>query len=74
MLNGLLQAARLSAPDTVAGLLADQGEALGAQSVTIYLVDYEQVALVPLQREAVQVREPLPVASTPAGRCCGECR
>jgi hypothetical protein len=74
MLSGLMQAARLSAPDQVAALLAAQGEALGARSVTIYLIDHEQLLLVPLQREGVPIREPLTVASTLAGRCFRELR
>jgi serine phosphatase RsbU (regulator of sigma subunit) len=74
MLTGLLQAARLSEPTQVAGLLADQGEALGARGVIIYLIDHEQVTLVPLQREGAAVQEPLPVASTLAGRCFQDLR
>jgi serine phosphatase RsbU (regulator of sigma subunit) len=74
MLGGLAQTTRLSASDRVAALLAEQGEALGARSVTIYLIDQEQVVLVPLQREGVPGREPLPVASTLAGRCFRDLR
>src|SRR3954451_9735032 len=74
MLNGLFQAARLSAPDRVADLLAHPGEALGAQTVTIYLIDHEQVTLVPLRREVLVPPEPLPVASTLAGRCFQDLR
>ncbi len=74
MLNGLFQAARLSAPDRVAELLAHHGEALGAQNVTIYLIDHEQVTLVPLPREGLATPEPLPVASTLAGRCFQDMR
>jgi serine phosphatase RsbU (regulator of sigma subunit) len=74
MLNGLVQAARLSEPTQVAALLADQGEALGAGSVTIYLVDHEQLTLVPLRHEGTAAQEPLPVASTLAGRCFQDLR
>jgi len=74
MLAGLALAARLSAPDRVAAFLAEQGEALGARSVTIYLIDHEQVVLVPLQREGVPTTEPLPVASTLTGRCFRDLR
>jgi serine phosphatase RsbU (regulator of sigma subunit) len=74
MLSGLAQTTRLSAPNRVAALLAEQGEALGARSVTIYLIDHEQVMLVPLQREGGPTREPLPVASTLAGRCFRDLR
>jgi serine phosphatase RsbU (regulator of sigma subunit) len=74
MLSGLLQAARLSAPDAVAALLAEHGEDLGARAVTIYLIDHEQLVLVPLQRTGVADQEPLPVASTLAGRCFQDLR
>jgi hypothetical protein len=74
MLNGLFQAARLSVPDRVAELLARHGEALGARNVTIYLIDHEQVTLVPLPRQALVTPEPLPVASTLAGRCFQDLR
>src|SRR5918912_3170102 len=74
MLNGLVQAARLSEPTRVAALLAEQGEALGARSVRIYLIDHEQVMLVPLSREEAEVQQPLPVASTLAGPCFQDLR
>ena len=74
MLTGLLQAARLSEPTQVAQLLTEQGEALGARSVTIYLIDHEQVMLVPLPQGQAPDREPLPVASTLAGRCFQDLR
>lgn len=48
MLTGLLTAARLSVPDDVAALLAERGQALGAEDVTVYLVDQEQYLLVAL--------------------------
>jgi len=74
MLNGLVQASRLSAPDRVAALLAEQGEALGARNVTIYLIDHDQTTLVPVTRHGAPGREPLPVASTIAGRCFQDLR
>ncbi len=70
MLSGLLAAARLSVPDDVAALLAEQGRALGAENVTVYLVDQEQYLLVPLpQHDDGGGREPLSIESTLAGRC-----
>jgi len=69
MLVGLLSAARLSVPDQVAALLADQGTALGADDVTLYLVDQEQYALVPVPATSDGSREPLNVEGTVAGRC-----
>jgi hypothetical protein len=69
MLAGLLAAARTSVPDEVAGLLAERGEALGAQNVTVYLVDHEQYLLVPVPRSGAADRTVLRVDSTLAGRC-----
>jgi hypothetical protein len=56
-------------PDEVAGLLAERGEALGAQNVTVYLVDHEQYLLVPVPRSGAADRTVLRVDSTLAGRC-----
>jgi len=74
MLSGLVRAARMSAPDRVVGVITDQGEALGAREITIYLIDHEQVTLVPLPGEGGGTREPLRVASTVAGRCFQDLR
>jgi hypothetical protein len=73
MLAGLARAARLSAPDDVAALLVSSGAALGADEVTLYLVDQEQRVLVPVPTEAGGRRlEPLVIGATLAGRCFGE--
>jgi Stage II sporulation protein E (SpoIIE) len=71
MLAGLLSDARLSAPDDVVTLLADRGTALGADDVTVYLVDHEQYALVPVPvpPPSGEPREPLSIEATLAGRC-----
>jgi hypothetical protein len=69
MLAGLLSAARLSVPDGVAALLAEHGTALGADAVTIYLVDHEQRVLVPVPTTTEGSREPLDIQATLAGRC-----
>jgi hypothetical protein len=69
MLAGLLAAARLSVPDEVAALLADQGSALGADAVTVYLVDHEQHVLVPVPTTTDGSPEPLGIEATLAGRC-----
>jgi hypothetical protein len=68
MLSGLLAAARLSLPDDVAALLAEQGRALGAEDVTVYLVDAEQYLLVPVPQAGGE-RDRLRVDATLAGRC-----
>ena len=71
MLAGLLSAARLSVPDDVGTLLVERGTALGADNVTVYLVDHEQYALVPVPvpPPAGEPREPLSIEATLAGRC-----
>jgi hypothetical protein len=69
MLAGLLQAARTSVPDEVAALLAEQGQALGARAVTVYLVDHEQYVLVPLPQHSGDDAEPLSIEGSLAGRC-----
>jgi hypothetical protein len=69
MLNGLLVAARLNVPDDLASLFVDHGRALGADDVTLYLVDHEQYLLVPLPQQASPDRPPLPIEATLAGRC-----
>jgi hypothetical protein len=68
MLAGLPSAARLCVPDDLAALLAERGTALGADNVTIYLVDHEQYALVPVPSTGAE-REPLSIEATLAGRC-----
>jgi hypothetical protein len=72
MLSGLLEAARLTVPDDVAALLAERGKALGADDVTVYLVDHEQYVLVPLRQTDGERREPLSIDGTLAGRCFRE--
>ena len=69
MLAGLLAAARLSVPDEVAALLAEQGTALGADAVTLYLVDHEQHVLVPVPTTTEGSMEPLGIEASLAGRC-----
>src|SRR3954452_25466185 len=60
MMSGLVQAARLSAQDEVADLLAEQGRELGARAVTIYLIDHAQLMLVPLKGAGAPVQPAVP--------------
>ena len=69
MLAGLLDAVRLSVPDDVAAKLADNGRALGADNVTLYLADQEQYLLMPVPTPDAGPREPLSIEATLAGRC-----
>jgi serine phosphatase RsbU (regulator of sigma subunit) len=69
MLAGLMGTARLCVPDDVAALMVQQGAALGAEIVTVYLVDPEQYSLVPVPVPGGKPREPLSIEATLAGRC-----
>ena len=68
ILSGLIEATRLQVPEAVAGLLVENGRLLGADAVTIFLVDHEQYLLVPLPPSDAE-REPLRIDATLAGRC-----
>jgi serine phosphatase RsbU (regulator of sigma subunit) len=74
MLNSLVAAARLDVPDELASLFADHGRALGADNVTLYLVDHEQYVLVPLPRQTGPKRDALSIEATMAGRCFRQVR
>ena len=69
MLAGLINAVRLCVPDEVAPLLSASGRALGADAVTLYLVDQEQYVLLPVPTTTGEPREPLVIEATLAGRC-----
>jgi hypothetical protein len=69
MLNHLPEAARLTVPDDLAEFFTDNGRALGAKEVTLYLVDHEQRVLVPLPRPGGTDRMPQAIDSTLAGLC-----
>ncbi len=67
MLLELLEAAHLTRPDRLPGLVADVARHIGADDVAIYVVDFTQVLLVPLPVEGVS-REPVVIDATLAGR------
>jgi serine phosphatase RsbU (regulator of sigma subunit) len=69
MLAGLMASLRLSTPEGVVSSLVDRGAALGADNVTVYLVEPEQYELVPVQVPGGKLREPLSIEATLAGRC-----
>ena len=69
MLNHLVEAARLTVPDDLAEFFAEHGRSLGAEEVTVYLVDHQQYALVPLPRRSGADRPPLGIDTTVAGLC-----
>jgi hypothetical protein len=74
MLAGLVPAARLNVPEDVAALLVERGRSLGADAVSVYLVDHEQRVLVPLPQSETETeteteQSALVIDSTVAGRC-----
>jgi serine phosphatase RsbU (regulator of sigma subunit) len=66
MLGHLLEASHELAPDELGAAVARAGQAVDAQDVAIYLVDYEQTLLVPLPDGTN--RPPLAIDTTLAGR------
>jgi hypothetical protein len=67
-LNELLRRTYLSAPSDLAAVIAEQAGALGARDVVLYLIDYEQHMLVPLNGLERGDLAPLSVSGTIAGR------
>jgi len=68
LLHELLRRSHLSTPSDLAVVVADQARSIGARDVVLYLIDYEQGALVPVPGDAVGCGAPLSVAGTVAGR------
>jgi hypothetical protein len=69
VLSDLPAAARLAVPDDLASFFTAHGRALGADNVTLYLVDHEQYLLVPLPPPTGPSRPPQPIQTSLAGRC-----
>jgi hypothetical protein len=67
-LSELLRRTYLSAPSDLAAAIAEQARPLGAHDVVLYLIDYEQRMLVPLDDAARGDLKPLSVDGTIAGR------
>lgn len=66
VLGRLLEASHDLAPDALAAAVTQAGQALDAEDVAIYLVDYEQTLLIPLPDDTD--RAPLEINTTLAGR------
>lgn len=69
----LLRASHLMAPDDLPALVSEVGRRLGAEGGVLFLVDYDQVVLVPLAETdaaspAQAVGEPIAMEGTLAGR------
>jgi len=74
LLKELLRRTHLSAPSDLGATVRDQAASFGARDVGIYLVNYEQDALMPLPGGVPGHREPLSVAGTVAGRAYSSSR
>lgn len=73
-LQYLLEASHLSGPDDLARLTRAAGAFIGAADAVVYVVDYDQVALVPVRdRESTAAAE-VPISGTMAGRAFTEVR
>jgi serine/threonine protein phosphatase PrpC len=68
LLHGLLRRSHLSTPSALADVVADQARSIGARDVVVYVIDYEQGALIPVPGRAVGRGAPSSVAGTVAGR------
>src|SRR3954447_18108993 len=68
LLAGLLRRTHLSTAADLPGVVADEARKIGAVDVALYLVDYEQSVLLPLDDGSGRAREPLSVTGTLAGR------
>ena len=67
MLNELLRRTHLGGPSELPAVVAEPARRIGARSVVLYLIDYEQRLLVPVAL-ARSDGAPLSVAGTVAGR------
>jgi hypothetical protein len=68
LLHELLRRSHLTTPSDLPRVVADQAQSIGAREVVLYLIDYEQDALVPVPGDAVVGETPLSVAGTVVGR------
>jgi hypothetical protein len=68
MFNELLRRTHLGGPSELAAMVAEPARRIGARSVVLYLIDYEQRLLVPVAGPQDQDAAPLSVAGTVAGR------
>ena len=69
----LLEDTHLSQPDELADVIAEHAATLGLEDLVVYLVDYEQTALIPVQRRRQPVdQQVLRIDGTVAGRAFAE--
>jgi serine/threonine protein phosphatase PrpC len=68
MFNELLRRTHLGGPSELAAMVAEPARRIGARSVVLYLIDYEQRVLVPVVGPHDEDAAALSVAGTVAGR------
>jgi serine phosphatase RsbU (regulator of sigma subunit) len=75
----LLHASKHARADDLPGLTSEAAALIGARTAVLYVVDYDQVQLVPLldaepvaDPVTLQIRGPVPVEGTLGGRCFSE--
>lgn len=64
LFGALLDESPFAAPDDVAALVARHAALIGAYDVVLYLVDYEQQALMPVQAPTAPDQRPVPIETT----------
>jgi phosphoserine phosphatase RsbU/P len=65
--RSLITSAQHSRPEDLPGIVMGLGPALDAVELVLYVVDYEQVTLMPCIGAGAPAREPLSIDGTPAG-------
>jgi hypothetical protein len=70
----VLRRTHLSAPEDLAGILAQEARRIGAGSLVLYLIDYELRTLVPVPAPDARDSGPLSVEGTVAGRAFASTR
>jgi hypothetical protein len=68
MFQEVLRRAHLSAPEDLGRVIAEEARRIGVGSLVIYVVDYEQRALVPVPAPDADDDGPLSIGGTVAGR------
>ncbi len=68
MFQEVLRRSHLSAPEALGRVMAEEARRIGVESLVVYVVDYEQRALVPVPAPDVEDSGPLPIQGTVAGR------
>src|SRR5689334_7209539 len=68
MFQEVLRRTHLSAPEDLVRVFAEEARRIGVEALAVYVVDYEQRALVPVPAPDANAGEPVPIQGTLAGR------